>query len=271
MKSSPWRPGAEKGRATPAGFYDALIGGEWNLPADRELAEKALKVIPTIKHGAITSRAFLRRAVHHFAQEGYDQFLDLGSGIPATGNVHEIAQINRPGARVVYVDNHAVAVMTGQQILRDNPDAVSILGDARNPEAVLGDEELNKTIDLDRPVVLLAVALLHYLTDEDHPYEVMAQLRDRLAPGSVLVLTHGASESYAPSQAQQVQAAFAASEASKPVTRNYDEVLRFFGDFEMIDPGLVWLPQWRPSPDDPQWFVSDPVRSGALAGAALKR
>ncbi|MFG1952400.1 SAM-dependent methyltransferase [Micromonospora sp. NPDC048830] len=273
MTRSHWTPPPERGgRATPAGLYDALLGGEFNLPADRELAAKALEVIPAMAKMAKTSRAFLRRAVRHFANEGFDQFLDLGSGIPATGNVHEIAQAHRPDARVVYVDIHPVAVMTGQQILRDNPDAVAILGDARNPDAVLADEELNRVVDLNRPVVLLAVALLHYLTDDDRPYEAMARLRERLAPGSVLVLAHGARESYAESQTQKIQTAFRESEAPKPVVRSYDEVLGFFGDFQLIDPGLVWLPQWRPElgPDDPDWFVSDPVQSGSLAGAAQK-
>ncbi|MFC8849715.1 MULTISPECIES: SAM-dependent methyltransferase [unclassified Micromonospora] len=261
----------DKGRATPAGLYDALLGGEFNLPADRELAARALKIVPTMAEAAKTSRAFLRRAVAEFAQEGFDQFLDIGSGIPATGNVHEIAQAIRPGARVAYVDIHPVAVMTGQQILRGNPDATAVIGDVRNPDSVLADEELNRIIDLSRPVVLLAVALLHYLTDEDNPLDVMAKLRERLAPGSILVLTHGATESFETSQAREVQSAFAELEAPKPITRNYDEVKKFFGDFEMLPPGLVWLPEWRPSPDDPQWFAADPVRSGALAGVARKR
>jgi SAM-dependent methyltransferase len=190
------------------------------------------------------NRAFLRRAVTYLAAQGVRQFLDIGSGIPTVDNVHTVAQEVAPGSRVVYVDIDPVAVAHSQAILADDPCTRALLGDFRRPGDVLSDPALTSLLDLDQPVALLMVALLHFVPDEDDPSAVIARYRDALAPGSHLVISH-ASQDGQRERGQEHQGLY--QRAGTPMTmRSRERVERFFDGFELVDPGLVYLMDWRP-------------------------
>lgn len=175
-------------------IYDYYLGGSHNFEVDREAARKAMEFLPGLPRIMRANRAFLRRAVRYAVAEGVTQFLDIGSGIPTHGNVHEVAQEAHPGARVVYVDHDPVAVAHSQAVLGRNPDADVVAADLLKPRDILASPELGRLIDLNRPVALLLVAILHFVEDANDPYRAVAELRDALAPGSLLVLTHASYE-----------------------------------------------------------------------------
>lgn len=175
-------------------IYDYYLGGSHNFEVDREAARKAMEFMPGLPKIMQANRAFMRRAVRFAVDQGITQFLDIGSGIPTFGNVHEVAQSAVPGARAVYVDHDPVAVAHSQAVLEGNDDADVVAADLLKPQEILGSSEVERLIDLNRPVALLLVAILHFVEDEDDPYAVVAKLRDALAPGSMLVLTHASYE-----------------------------------------------------------------------------
>jgi hypothetical protein len=175
----------------PARMYDAYLGGKDNYPADREAVRQILRVAPEIRDMARANRAFLQRAVRFLVKEaGIRQIIDIGTGIPTAGNVHEVARDIAPGTRVVYVDNdpivhvHANALLTGSGTTR------IVLADLRRPERILADPQVRATIDFGEPVALLLVAILHFITDDEGPGRIVATLRDALPPGSYLALSH---------------------------------------------------------------------------------
>ena len=176
--------------------YDYLLGGSHNFAADQEAARGFLARWPDAPATMRANRAFLGRAVRHLAgQAGIRQFLDIGSGIPTMGNVHEIAQQAAPDTRVVYVDNDAVAVQHSRAILARNDNAIAIQADLRRPREILDDPQLQDLLDLSRPAALLLVAILHFFPDSDEPAALVAGLRDALAPGSSATRAAGSSES----------------------------------------------------------------------------
>src|SRR5882757_831692 len=175
-------------------IYDYYLGGSHNFEVDRDAARRAMEFMPGLPKIMQANRAFMRRAVRFATGEGITQFLDIGSGIPTFGNVHEIAQESRPGARVVYVDNDPVAVAHSQAVLEGNDDADVIAADLLKPREILASSQVQRLIDLNRPVALLLVAILHFVEDADDPYGAVAELRDALAPGSLLVVTHASYE-----------------------------------------------------------------------------
>ena len=226
-------------------------------------------MFPDIPVGARANRAFLRRAVGYLAGVGVRQFLDLGSGIPTEGNVHEIAEQVAPDARVVYVDIDPVAVAEGLEILDGNDRATAIRADLRSPVAILDHPELRKLFDLDQPVALLMIAVLHFITEDAEAYGLVEQLAEMVAPGSYLVVSHAAAESFAPSD-DRVTAAkdiFQRQTTTSGKARSRSETERFFtGRIELVDPGVVWLPEWRPGPNDVTELADEPQRSSAWAG-----
>jgi SAM-dependent methyltransferase len=235
--------------ATLARAYDYLLGGSHNFAADRELARKLATVFPDAKVQARINRAFLHRAVRFVLDEGVRQFLDIGSGIPTVGNVHEIAQKVDPEARVAYVDIDPVAVAHSQQILAGNPYAAAIREDFAEPRAILDHPDVRDLVDFDKPVALLLVALLHAVRDDRDPYGALATLKDRLAPGSYLVIGHATHESR-PDEFREATEVIGRT-PTPLATRTRAEILRFFDGFELVEPGLVWVHEWRPeSPDD---------------------
>jgi SAM-dependent methyltransferase len=252
--------------AHPARIYDYYLGGKDNFRADRETAEMALAATPSVREMARENRAFLRRSVEFLAREaGIGQFLDIGTGLPTQGNVHEVAQSINPEARVVYVDNDPI-VLAHSRALLAAPNTAVILGDLREPGAILQEPEVSKLIDFDRPMAILLVAVLHFIQDGDDPGAITARLRDAMAPGSYLVVSHGTTDVQhaRPEIADKVVRAYQRSSA--PVRlRSRDEIAAFFGDFELVEPGLQQVQDWRP--DGPVAAVS----GGIYGGVGRKR
>jgi hypothetical protein len=255
--------------ATAARIYDYLLGGVHNFPADRDVAEKVIEGVPFAREAARANRAFLGRLVRYLAAQGVDQFIDIGSGIPTQGNVHEILREVRPEARVVYVDIDPLAVAESLDLLEGNPRATAVRGDLRDPGPILTHSELLRVLDLDQPVGLLLIAVLHFVPDDAQAYGAVERLRRELAPGSYLGISHGATET-APDDVQQTSAGHAYNQrtttgSAKP--RNREEFAAFFGDWELVEPGIAWLSDWRP---DPTRSPDDPRSSTGWAAAARK-
>jgi SAM-dependent methyltransferase len=240
-------------------IYDYYLGGSHNFEVDREAARKAMEFMPGLPKIMQANRAFMRRAVRFAADQGITQFLDIGSGIPTFGNVHEVAQAAVPGAHVVYVDHDPVAVAHSQAVLAGNDDAGVVAADLRKPQEILASPEVQRLIDLNRPVALLLVAILHFVEDADDPYGAVAELRGALAPGSLLVLTHAAYDGV-PLPAERAQGAVDVyKDIRNPlIMRSRDEIARFFEGYDMVEPGLVPMPHWRsetaPEDEDPWAF-----------------
>jgi SAM-dependent methyltransferase len=251
-----------------ARIYDYLLGGSHNFPADQEAAGEFLARWPDARETMRANRAFLGRAVRYLAaQAGVRQFLDIGSGIPTMGNVHEIAQQAAPGARVVYVDNEEVAVLHSRAILAGNDNATAVQADLRRPAQILGSPQLWDLLDLSQPVALLLVAVLHFFPDSGQPTALVAELRDALAPGSYVVISHGTTDGQAPHVAEAMGHYNQTTAAFQP--RSRAEVTAFFDGLEMVDPGLVPVPLWRPDP--PESAGGLPVQIAAYGGAGRKR
>jgi hypothetical protein len=230
-------------------MYDYYLGGSHNFRVDREVADQVIERLPDLPRLAQANRAFLHRAVRYCLDAGIRQFLDIGSGIPTVGNVHEIAQRFDPTARVVYVDLDPVAIAHAGAILADNDHATAILADARRPDDVLEHPEVHRVLDFDQPMAVLMVALLHFVSDEDRPADLVARYADRVAPGSLLVLTHGLAEEPIDHGSVILQLYRRTPTPLFPRTRAAVE--SFLGDLDPIEPGMVLLPQWRPdSPRD---------------------
>ncbi|MBO0821486.1 MAG: SAM-dependent methyltransferase [Nocardiopsaceae bacterium] len=259
-------PGIDTNKASIARVYDWWLGGEHNFRVDQDAARALIAVEPNSRAIAREYRAFLIRAVRYLAgQAGIRQFLDIGSGIPTECNVHQVAQKTAPGARVVYVDNDDVAVAHSKLLLSDNPDATVIQADLGDPQAILGHPETRRLLDFGRPVGLLLAAVLHFIPDGDDPGAILATLRAALAPGSYLALSHASRDSL-PGSADIYQAAYSRRVAARSAIRARAEIARFFDGFELLDPGLVWLPEWRP--DSPEDVPEDPSKVWGLAGVA---
>jgi SAM-dependent methyltransferase len=260
-------PGIDVKRANVARVYDYWLGGNHNFLADQDLGRAMAAVEPNTRAIARANRAFLGRAVGFLARTGIGQFLDIGSGIPTEGNVHEVAQQANPAARIVYADIDPVAVAHSRAILNGNAGAAVIEADLRGPEQILASEEVSELIDFGQPTGLLLVSVLHFLADEDDPWRIVATLRDALAPGSYLVLSHATDESR-PTVVHAAQRVYSSGAPSRGRARSRAEILRFFDGFELTDPGLVYVPRWRP--DSPADVPADPGKFWFLVGVGRK-
>ncbi|GAA4615958.1 SAM-dependent methyltransferase [Saccharopolyspora hordei] len=243
-----WARGVDVKRPSSARVYDVHLGGSHNFQVDRELAEQAAAMMPSLPAVLRANRSFLRRVVHHLAETGVRQFLDLGSGIPTVGNVHEVAQGVDPSCRVVYVDNDLVAVAHSQALLRDNDRAVAIRADFRDVDAVLGDEQVRATLDFDAPIAVLFFAVLHFVPDSDDPAGIVARYADALCPGSYVAISHAGSDDV--DESTRRASALYSERIGGFFMRSRAEVAKMFGDLELIEPGLVDLLQWRPDPGE---------------------
>jgi len=230
---------------SPARVYDALLGGSHNFEVDRLAAENGTRLVPDLPLAAAANRRFLRRAVTYLANNGIRQFVDIGAGIPTVGNTHEIVQEIDAEGRVVYVDIDAVAVAHATAILAGNSNAIAIQGDFRAPEALLDDLKATGLVDLDKPVALLMVALLHLIPDEQGPGPATATLRDAVAPGSHLVISHLTSDRR-PEETARLSNEVAQRDRISLVFRPREAIAAFLGDFTLVEPGLVPLTEWRP-------------------------
>jgi len=230
-------------------MYDYYLGGSHNFASDRAAADKVIAAIPDVADGCRANRAFLARAVAHLSAAGIRQFLDIGSGIPTVGNVHEVARVAAPDARVVYVDIDPVAVAHARHLLADDDDVSVVREDLRRPQSILRHPDVVGFLDLDQPVALLLLGVLHFIADAEGPADIVAAFRDALAPGSALALSHGSAESR-PREAREAQTLYRAT--ANPLTmRGHDEVTALFDGFTLEDPGVVWVSQWRPEPSAP--------------------
>ena len=256
-------PGIDTGKANIARVYDWWLGGDHNFRADQDAARAMIAVEPNARAIAGANRAFLGRAVRFLAAEaGIRQFLDIGSGIPTQNNVHQVAQDAAPGARVVYADADDVVVAHSKLILDGDPDAVVIQADVRDPSSILADPETQLLLDFSQPVAVLLVAVLHFIADADSPEQIVATLRDALPAGSYLVVSHACSDPQ-PDVRSAFETVYKSKVDAQGRARTSAEIARFFDGFTLVDPGLVWLPQWRPErpqdvPDDPEkyWFLA---------------
>ncbi len=230
-------------------MYDYYLGGSHNFQADRAFAAQVIAAVPDMPWVIQENRAFLRRAVRFIAESGIDQFVDLGSGIPTVGNVHEVVAAINPEARVVYVDHDPVAVAHSRAILDGNPHTLVIPADLRHPADVLAHPELRRMIDMGRPVGVMLNAVLHFVPDDEQAAGIVAEIAAHVAPGSYIAISH-ASADQMQDEAERTESLYNRSVAAMAM-RSYDEVLRLFGGLPLVEPGLVQIPMWHPeSPDD---------------------
>ncbi|WP_455353335.1 SAM-dependent methyltransferase [Streptomyces sp. SYSU K217416] len=269
MERPAWAPpGIDISVPSVSRIYDYYLGGSHNFEVDREAARKAMASIPGLPKIMQANRAFMRRAVRFAVDQGVTQFLDIGSGIPTFGNVHEVAQAASDEARVVYVDHDPVAVAHSRAVLEGNERAGIAAADLRKPREILTSPVVGELLDLDRPVALLLVAVLHFIEDADDPRAAVAELRDALAPGSLLILTHASFEGIPlPEETADGAVSVYRSIRNPLIMRPRDEIAAFFDGFEMVEPGLVSMPLWRPDTPAAQ---EDPYAFSGFAGVGRK-
>ena len=234
-------------RPHPARVYDYLLGGKSNFEADRRAAETSLAANPTGRTGPLENRAFMLRAVRYLvAEAGIRQFLDVGTGIPTSPNVHQVAQGIAPASRIVYADNDPIVLSHARALMSSSPEGETayIEGDLRSPKTILDAPELRAVLDLTEPVGLLLVAVMHLLSDVEEAYEVCRNFVAAMPPGSHLVLTHLTGDLF-PEQMANVSANYA-RRGMTLVPRGRAEVTRFFAGMELIDPGVEIVHHWRP-------------------------
>ncbi|WP_261555253.1 SAM-dependent methyltransferase [Frankia tisae] len=266
-----WAAGVDVDRPSAARMYDYALGGSHNFAADREATQAVIAAFPDGPLVARSNRLFLHRAVRFLAAEaGITQFLDLGSGVPTVGNVHEVAQGINPQARVVYVDIDPVAVAHSRMLLADNPQAAVLQADIREPACILRSSEVTELLDLSQPTAVLMVTVLHFVADGDDPAGIIEAFRTATAPGSYLAISHVTADE----RAEQVHGAGKVYESTStgvtPRTRTV--IAGLLAGYDLVEPGLVYLPSWRPDEEhgglDP--LAADPSRAVALAGVGRR-
>ncbi|MFJ2031531.1 SAM-dependent methyltransferase [Streptosporangium sp. NPDC087985] len=236
-----------------ARIYDYLLGGKDNFASDRAAAEKIIKLTPNVRDGVRANRRFLSRAVNLLAERGVRQFLDIGAGLPTQENVHQVALRMAPESRIVYVDNDPIVLAHGRALLADNQQTIVLNGDLREPEAILGDPQINEHIDFDQPVGLLMLAVLHFVPDDDHAERIVTTLRDRLAPGSGMVISHLSFGDLDEEKVREGRELYKKTSAGSATPRSHAQILRFFDGFELVEPGLVSTDDWRPEKNEPRF------------------
>jgi hypothetical protein len=236
--------------AHPARVYDYWLGGKDNFAADREAAERVLAVTPGLRERVRANRAFLARATRYLAAEaGIRQFLDIGTGIPAANNTHEVAQAVAPDSRIVYVDNDPIVLVHAKALLASGPQGATqyVDGDIRDPGPIM--RAAASTLDFSQPVALMLLGILHLIQDSEDPYRVVADLLDGLPSGSYLALSHPASDINVIAQAE-AQRRYNQRVSTPQTLRTREEVTRFFDGLELVPPGVVYVHTWRPDPGD---------------------
>jgi hypothetical protein len=256
-------------RPSAARVYDYYLGGSHNFAADREMGRRIVRLVPEVPRIARANRSFLRRAVEYLVSVGVRQFLDIGSGIPTAGNVHEIAQQANPGARVVYVDIDPIAVAHSRTILAGNDRVAVVQADLRAPEDVLSSPALRAVLDLDEPIAILMISLLHFVPDDDDPAGVIARYHAAVAPGSYLVISHiNLVDDPTPAGLDSLNVY---ARMGTPLTpRTEADLTKLFAGFDLVEPGLVALPRWRPDSPDYADDASDQVHASFRAGVGRR-
>jgi hypothetical protein len=258
--------GVDPSIPSPARMYDYYLGGKTNYEADRIAAEKALSVVPDGRRIARANRYFMIRAVLLMADQGIRQFIDLGTGIPTSPSVHELAQALHPDARVLYVDNDPVVTTHNKALFGTSDKVKALQADIREPDAILRSWELRDLIDFSQPVGVLFVAVLHFVRDRDNPSSVVSAFTERMTPGSHLALSHITSDGTDPGVVATVHEAYA--HASAPaVFRARAEIEMFFADLELVRPGLADVTRWFPHAS---MVATQPYALRFLAGIGQK-
>jgi len=240
-------PKIDTTKAHPARIYDAWLGGKDNFAADREAAELALQAYPALAEAIQSNRAFLGRAVHFLVGAGVRQFLDIGTGLPAADNTHEVAQREAPDSRIVYVDNDPIVLRHAQALLTSTPEGACdyIQADLSAPETILADAA--RTLDFDRPVALMLLAVLQFALDEQDPYGLVARLTAALPAGSYLVISHP-TDDFNPNRGESMTV-YNERSVEQAVVRDKAATARFFDGLDLLDPGVVPVAEWRPDSD----------------------
>jgi len=246
-----------------ARIYDYLLGGGHNFEADRRTAEALIKVLP-VRDMARRNRAYLRRVVLELAEHGVRQFLDLGSGIPTVGNVHEVAHEVAPDSKVVYVDFEPVAITHAELMLAGERDVTALLGDLREPEKVVA--QARQHLDFTQPIGLLVVGVLQFIPDSDDPWGVLSSYVESLSSGSYLALSHFTADSMPAAMAAGAEIFAKTAEPITPRTRA--QVTDMLAGTEIVEPGIVFTPEWRP--ETPEDVGDDPSKANLYAAVGRK-
>ncbi|MFD2419333.1 SAM-dependent methyltransferase [Amycolatopsis pigmentata] len=256
-------------KPNPARVYDYLIGGKLNYAIDREFAHRILEIVPLSAEICLLNRYWLRRVVRFAVEQGIRQFVDVGSGMPTEGHVHEVAQGIAPECRVVYVDNEPIAVAHSEIVLEDNDRAIMINADGLEPDEVMGHPETRRLLDLNEPVMVIMAAFLHFTSPEgerDEAVELLARYADHIAPGSYFAISLATSEASDPSYLDSIAAY---KDTTRPIyARTHAQTRALLGGFELVDPGVTFTVAWRP--DTLGSYADDPSKACLLAGVARK-
>ncbi|MBP2707517.1 SAM-dependent methyltransferase [Microbispora sp. RL4-1S] len=252
-----------------ARIYDYYLGGKDNFASDRQAAEKIISLAPNIRDIARINRAFLGRVVRTLAESGIRQFLDIGTGLPTQENVHQVAQRVAPESRVVYVDNDPIVLVHARALLDENRLTRVVSADLRDPRSILDHREVRAHLDFDQPLAVLLLAVLHFITDDAECHRIVGTLRDALPGGSHLVISHGTLGDLSEEEMRQAREVYTTTPAGGATPRSDAQIRSFFTGFELLEPGLVPLHEWRPDPWAPE---PDPaVKDGIGAVGAVGR
>jgi len=249
MENAP--PGIDPTVPSVARIYDYVLGGKDNFAADREAAEKLLRLSPNARDEALANRRFISRAVRFMVGNGIRQFLDIGAGLPTQENVHQVALRAAPESRIVYVDNDPIVLVHARALLAEDEQTIAVEADLREPEGILNNPEVIAHLDFSKPVGLLLVAILHFIPD-DVVYRAVKTLRDRLAPGSSLAISHFSTGELGEEEIRQFRKIATQTSAGVLVPRTREQILRFFDGFNVVEPGLVPVDDWRPEEGEPR-------------------
>ncbi|MER6399634.1 SAM-dependent methyltransferase [Kitasatospora sp. NPDC059973] len=268
MRRPNWVPeGTDLDKPNAARVYDYYLGGSHNFEVDREMARQAIALWPELPQIMRSNRAFLRRGVQFAAEQGITRFLDIGSGIPTFGTVHEIARAIRPEAEVVYIDRDPVAVAHSRLLLAEDEGCSVVQADVRDIDDLLGRPEVTALLAPAEPVAVLLVAVMHFVSDSEDPWKLLEVLREALPPGSALILSHASLEGR-PDQAEDHQKLYRMTPT--PLTmRTREQITAMFAGFELVEPGVVYLPEWRP--EQPEAVGRHPERMTGMAGVGFRR
>jgi len=248
-----------------ARVYDYALGGYHNFAVDRTFMDQAEVAWPGLRLLAHANRAYLGRAVQWLVGAGIRQFLDIGSGIPTLGNVHEVAHHAAADSRVVYVDIDPVAVSHSQVMLAGNPRARAILGDLRRPHEIVAHPDVADLLDFSQPVAVLMIAVLHFVPDEDDPAGIVRGVDEALVSGSYLAISHGTHAVVNPQEQETVRKLY--ERTPTPVRlRSKEQVADLLAGFEVVEPGIVPVTDWHPDPDE----ADDPPQPSVLGAVARK-
>ncbi|RGC69755.1 S-adenosyl methyltransferase [Micromonospora sp. MW-13] len=256
----------------PARRYNYWLGGKDNFAVDRRSGDQIAAVYPAIRTLARENRAFLQRAVRYLAAEaGIRQFLDIGTGIPSADNTHEVAQAVAPESRVLYVDNDPMVLVHARALLTSSPTGATAYLDAdlRDPDRILAADELRRTLDLSRPVALVLVAVAHFLTDAERPYDVVARLVEALPSGSYLALSHVTVDFIPAEIVARMNVELAAGRIEQDaVPRSRAEIARFFAGLDLVEPGIVPVTRWRAEVPESE---RPPLAEASIYGAVARK